>query len=142
MSTREKKGIDKTINILSRRRSPPLSPIAGLLFHTIFHLRFPFHFYPESTMEHTTDIRAGPSKLTASQTPRKAREKSASSTAVINDDGDDPRPTPAKATSGLATGGQGDEEEEGEERMDFKLIQSFAEYVSSYSCGVQLTVIQ
>lgn len=93
-------------------------------------------------MEHTTSIRAGPSKLTASQTPQKAREKSASSTAVINDDGDDPRPTPAKATSGLATGGKGDEEEEGEERMDFKLIQSFAEYVSSYSCGVQLTVIQ
>lgn len=127
---------------MSRRRSPPLSPIAGLPFHTIFHLRFPFHFCPESTMEHTTDIRAGPSKLTASQSPRKAPEKSASSTPVINDDSDDPRPTPAKATSGLAAGGQGDEEEEGEERMDFKLIQSFAEYVSLYSGGLQLTVIQ
>lgn len=80
-------------------------------------------------MEHTTDIEAGPSKLAASQTLQKKPRKSALSTPVINDNGDDSGPTSAKAISGPATGGQGDEEEEGEERMDFKLIQSFAEYV-------------
>lgn len=80
-------------------------------------------------MERITDIQAGPSKLKASQTPQKKPRKSTPSTPVINDDGDDSGPANAKAISGPAKGGQGDEEEEGEERMDFKLIQSFAEYV-------------
>lgn len=129
MSTKEEKKGDKTINILSRLRSPPPSPIIGHPFHAIFHLRSPSHFYTENTMERITDIQAGPSKLKTSQTPQKKPRKSTPSTPVINDDGDDSGPANAKAISGPATGGQGDEEEEGEERMDFKLIQSFAEYV-------------
>ncbi|OWT40784.1 tRNA-splicing endonuclease subunit Sen54 [Cryptococcus neoformans Bt1] len=80
-------------------------------------------------MEHITDIQAGPSKLKTSQTPQKKPRKATPSTPVINDDGDDSGPANAKAISGPATGGQGDEEEEGEERMDFKLIQSFADKI-------------
>ncbi|ODN76174.1 hypothetical protein L202_06093 [Cryptococcus amylolentus CBS 6039] len=76
-------------------------------------------------MEQPQKSSPGPSKQTPKKTPAKKQQKSTPNTAAAND-GENSK---AAASPTLGPPGQGDEEDEGEERMDLKVIQSFADKI-------------